>query len=246
MKTIADDFSSNSQSGKDPLSLAWTNPWFVGKGIVVHHREKCFCFEFQEVNTYRVPHRLTIRFVSFPIQDHQTASLTLSLHFVIPWWPWRISSIISDCKALGWESTPQRDPIESNGIQITKITWVSAWLRRPTINCEFHGFSYHQIFVYCSIIFFVTSWQRTFPESVGDAIFRSVSSFSLTLHTPIVLGPCSKVAYWNNVGLILLSNITLPKISNIWFKTYPHYLMSFQYNPFAHAIDWILLIFVMQ
>lgn len=109
MKTIADDFSSNSQSGKDPLSLAWTNPWFVGKGIVVHHREKCFCFEFQEVNTYRVPHRLTIRFVSFPIQDHQTASLTLSLHFVIPWWPWRISSIISDCKALGWESLRHRE-----------------------------------------------------------------------------------------------------------------------------------------
>ena len=108
----------------------------------------------------------------------------------------RLQDVRNDNSTIIHQESFRHRKIRSNGIQTMGITWEVTRFCWPTINCEFHGFLYPQIFIsrlfdliktnvrygprsrdfvnihsnffYCSLIFFVTRRQRIPREGISD------------------------------------------------------------------------------
>ena len=106
-----------------------------------------------------------------------------------------LQSTRNDDSPIIHQETFRHGEIRTNRIPTMEITWDIARFCRPTINCKFHRFPYHQVFVSrfsdlvktnirywprtrnftnvhfnffnCSFIFFVTSWQGMSREGIS-------------------------------------------------------------------------------
>lgn len=221
------------------MRLLWTILWLLGNGNGSQSPRGMFPSEIQEVNTNTVPRSLwwdqwlssLTCFFHLTLFTPTDCTLYIFANVKLPnalfgsfvafgnslmtmlnyFQNFRLQSAGSSDSPIINQETFLYGEILLNGIQTIEITWDITRLCRPTINCKFPGFPYHQIFVRrfsdlvtnlhfnffnCSLIVFVTSWQRMSQEDVVGG-YRQQTTF---------LGTCSTCCAFGLYRIILINN----------------------------------------